>query len=716
MIVAETTRDLEQSGMGRTVQAKIKASRKLFSFFSDGVYSNKPVAIARELVANAVDSHVMAGRPNVPVEVQLPTALDPTFIVRDFGTGMSEDFLFNNYLVYAEGSTKDGSNEAIGGFGIGKAAVFSYTDQFSLVSVQNGVRGVYSVFLGEDGIPAISQIAVQVTDDHDGVEISFPVENKDIQMFHDAAQEALRYFHPLPTVANGTLTAPDYTHQGNGWALRPSAGELGVILGGVRYPVTAASLSHTLRNDSKYKALLGYGIDLTMPIGSVSIALSREALQYNDTTNAGIKAGLDNIFDDVKKTFSTMFDMEPTLWAASKKLYKEIGGNTGYGQNARQQLLGANAVYKGKKLLTTFDVSKLVGAKIWDIPVLRSYGRQSSLKSPTWNTFDEIRYMVPGSTEAIIVDDMSHSPKNKTMIRVRNYVETELTRGTSSYMIRLNDQALMNDVKLVPDKAKLLQILDNLGIDAADVKWTSDLPEPPTVAKGPKVVNVRPKVRMFSYDGSGHKYAHGDITNLTPGVGKSVKEIKYIDQPSTGTMVVMDNFDLPKGFRDKMKTGLIKWEDVYFINKTDEPKLTAFKKFDDVFQPLLDAALAALPKDVNERLALRDDDDFANPFSRIRKIYNVMSLWTYLDDRQKATPFGQMVGYYDKYVKPALDVEKFRPFLTPKLPTGLDPAAIKAEYNKDQPDVDLMLDIMPLNGGYYDKLTRKHVELLLRII
>src|SRR3546814_17913309 len=85
---------------------------------------------------------------------------------------MSHEFMMTSFMAYTDGSTKDQSNDQIGGWGIGSKSPFSYTDQFVLVSVHDGVRSVYSVFKDEDSIPAIALLSQEETTDANGVERS----------------------------------------------------------------------------------------------------------------------------------------------------------------------------------------------------------------------------------------------------------------------------------------------------------------------------------------------------------------------------------------------------------------------------------------------------------------------------------------------------------------------------------------------------------------
>ena len=69
----------------------IEATAKAFSILSDSLYSNKIKAVIRELSTNAYDAHIAAGNAETPFYINLPTALDSQFWVRDYGTGLNKE-------------------------------------------------------------------------------------------------------------------------------------------------------------------------------------------------------------------------------------------------------------------------------------------------------------------------------------------------------------------------------------------------------------------------------------------------------------------------------------------------------------------------------------------------------------------------------------------------------------------------------------------------
>ena len=74
-------------GVTSEANFQINASPQAFRILSSGLYSDKITAVLREIACNAVDAHVAAGKADEPIEVKLPTALDPSFYIKDWGTG-----------------------------------------------------------------------------------------------------------------------------------------------------------------------------------------------------------------------------------------------------------------------------------------------------------------------------------------------------------------------------------------------------------------------------------------------------------------------------------------------------------------------------------------------------------------------------------------------------------------------------------------------------
>ena len=655
MLLETEYRPVSTAGVLATARATIKATPKIFNFFADMTYANKPVAICRELVANAQDAHTAAGKATTPVEVWLPTTEDPVFKVRDRGVGMSHEFMMTRFMAYTDGSTKSDSNDQIGGFGIGSKAPFAYTDQFTLRVAHDGTLGVYSVFKDQDGIPSIALLAQSQTDEGNGVEVSFPVAPEDFGTFEDAAFTSLCYFDPLPIVYNatdGAFSPPNYEIRGEGWALREKPGDLGVIMGGIRYPVAEHNLPSGLRYSEDLRHLLGYGIDLMLPIGACSVALSREQLSYDDRTSVAIKTALQSNLEAITEKCATMFDDERSKWAAAVRLAKLTGAYPGGYSNARAAFLRKTARYHGAELKLTIQANL---HSYWEISSKRRKPRQTQCPQPSWE-FNTV-YLQPGYVEALIVDDLPQEPKSRTIARIRHWVNQQ-PRDGHIYVLRAADG----------DTSALLSALG-----FPDVIYSSSLALPPPA---PRARYARPKVRMFAYRPNAARF-----NTLAPREYSSpTREIAYADQPEAGILVTMDSWTLPPQFWNKIDTGLIRLDELRFVNRSDAAKLKGWQDFEKVFDDRLKATLAEHP-DLPQKQAVAGDRHLYELFNFCRNYRNQIEL----SSTQQRAPFGRIVALFDKYLTTFDERERrLAPFVVAKAPPRTNTKQIAEGFHDRQ--------------------------------
>lgn len=155
--------------------------------FRDQIYSNKPWAIVRELLANAVDEH---RRHNVqdPIVITLPTDADPHLRIRDHAKGLPKEGVFEHFFQYFA-STKSNSNDDMGGFGIGAKSPLAYADNFFVASYHNGSSTLYAAV--KDGNDSDAhQISSRPTSET-GLEVAVPIERGDFQLFEKYVQHFL---------------------------------------------------------------------------------------------------------------------------------------------------------------------------------------------------------------------------------------------------------------------------------------------------------------------------------------------------------------------------------------------------------------------------------------------------------------------------------------------------------------------------------------------
>jgi hypothetical protein len=297
MKLQTATTTIEQIGnISQEAQFTMKTSRKAFQILSD-LYSDKPLAIVRELGANAKDAMVAAGKGDQPFHVKLPNALEPWIVIEDKGTGISHEDIYNVYTKYFE-STKSESNDFVGCLGLGSKSPFCYSDNFLITSTHQGVKRIYNAFFSQTGTPAISLMSTENTDQGNGLAIQIPVKLADVNTFCNAVAKAFRFFKIKPSITGGTIDwkINKVMFEGEGWEAHEgfTYGECYAIMGGVTYPVDRYKLSHEAQNFCAKGGVVMY-----FEIGELDVTPSRESLSYDDAT---IKS-LESKFVFIKKDF-----------------------------------------------------------------------------------------------------------------------------------------------------------------------------------------------------------------------------------------------------------------------------------------------------------------------------------------------------------------------------------------------------------------------------
>jgi hypothetical protein len=316
------------SNVGEIGEFRIRNSAKAFSILSSGLYANKIRAIVRELSCNAVDSHVAAGKQDVPFDVHVPNTLEPHFSIRDYGTGLSHDQVTNIYTTYFE-STKTDSNAFIGALGLGSKSPFSYTDNFTVTAVKDGIKGIYSAFINAEGVPSIAQMMTEATDEPSGVEIKFAVNDRyDFDKFRQEARIVYKYFALRPVVSG----ANNFEFENNEYETRdiiPGVHSLKsshrsgsvAVMGNISYPIDIPAADKSIADD--VRALLSCGLEMHFAIGELDFQASREGLSYIPSTIAAIKAKLEKVNAALTVVLAKEADAIENLWDRAVFLYKK---------------------------------------------------------------------------------------------------------------------------------------------------------------------------------------------------------------------------------------------------------------------------------------------------------------------------------------------------------------------------------------------------------
>jgi len=314
------------SNVGEIGEFRIRNSAKAFNILSSGLYANKVRAVIRELSCNATDSHVAAGRATTPFDVHLPNSLEPHFSIRDYGTGLTHAQVTQIYTTYFE-STKTNSNEFIGALGLGSKSPFSYTDNFTVTAIRDGVKGIYTAFINGDGVPSIALMTSEATDEPAGVEVKFSVNDRyDFDKFRQEARNVYKFFALRPVISgNADFGFEDAEYESRDIIPGVNAYKHGrgsvAIMGNIAYPIDVPAADQTIPAD--LRSLLGCSLEMHFGIGELDFQASREGLSYIPETIASIKAKLEAINAALTVVLAAEADAIDNLWDRAVFLSKK---------------------------------------------------------------------------------------------------------------------------------------------------------------------------------------------------------------------------------------------------------------------------------------------------------------------------------------------------------------------------------------------------------
>ena len=290
----------------------LQNDHSLFTILRKNIYSDTILAPIRELSTNAIDACI-EGNLDVSWSVHIPTLDEPYFEVRDYGPGMSIDFLEGDFNIVGA-SSKRSSNRTNGQFGLGRLSPLAYTSSFTLDSYNNGMHYSYLVSI-KDGIPCTLQLSVLPSNEPSGCRFSFTVEPTDISRFHQKAANLYKYFDHKPTT-NIELPAVEIFLDGDFCMLTDDRS--GIVMANVYYPLERAHVP------TRYDNLV-----LKVPTGSVALTPGRESLNYDQDTVTYLRQLVSDAEAELVDLSNELIAAAPTQYAAGK-LYQDLYNKTPY--------------------------------------------------------------------------------------------------------------------------------------------------------------------------------------------------------------------------------------------------------------------------------------------------------------------------------------------------------------------------------------------------
>lgn len=323
-------------------EAQISSSAEFFNVLSNTLYSNKKLAVIREVLCNAWDIHIQEGITDTPVQI---TLTDNKLTIRDFGTGIHDDHIVDVYLTYGN-STKKLDGTQTGGFGLGSKAPWAYVDHFEVTSFHNKIKTIYAMSKSSGevaGKPSALPI-MSVPTEETGLQVSMAIASRtDVKEFRHII-ETIVEFGEMNVVMNGDpLGTIAFSEAKKGFMFIPmsrmtqisgyQSSRIFIRYGNVVYPLPqhpelnsvmgkATDLSNRLSGHSGYGGY-HYNLILQAKPDTISVTPSRESLSMTDHTVKHAKILIDEFLEYLNsdlesKCISKTKETIANLWTTGK--------------------------------------------------------------------------------------------------------------------------------------------------------------------------------------------------------------------------------------------------------------------------------------------------------------------------------------------------------------------------------------------------------------
>lgn len=448
-------------------------SAHIMTILRDTLYTDRILAVLREYASNAWDAHREAGKPDLPIEVKLPTFDEPVLAIRDWGPGLSPDDIVNVYTKYGA-STKRSNNDVTGLLGIGSKAAFAYATSFTITSWHGGKKRVYTAALDPSNCGVVDRLHESACDSTEtGVEIRIPVEPSDCSDFKDRARALFAHFTPRPIINVEIPEVASVAMLNNGTicpegALSYNPGTWVAVMGCVPYRLNIGQLGLQSEPSGMASVFKLSGV-LRFDIGEVEIVASREELKYTDKTTQALVAKLTALVDEYVQHALALIDQDSTSAWDRRLRIRELDD--------------------------------------WDLPV------PSEHKDLTQSHATLVAPRAPDGAPTIKFRARSHSSKSATGVAVHSATRVVLvddTRCLSGFVLERHDCV----IKLFGSRAKkdlratLDELLASSKLTGVPVVQSSTLPWSPPRQRGGRASTAQgaskryaAKLRLFRYIG-----------------------------------------------------------------------------------------------------------------------------------------------------------------------------------------------------------------------
>lgn len=320
-------------------------SSKILTFLRDNIYQSPKTAFVKELISNSLDVHV-ENNITRSIEITLPNMFSNLLIIRDFGTGLSPEFMSNKYTQVGF-STKEDKEESLGAYGIGRLSPLAYTDVYYIDSYFEGTLYKYILSVYDEGFKkkvSLLNLGEFTTEEPSGFKVSIPIKEEDYFIIEGIVREHCRYLHDQPPLINGEFAeVVPKVLEGNGWYVTHAFEDCIIgLIGGMPNKIRNISDYINISYDSNY-TYKQLGLVINIPIGSVNQTASKD-IQKTKFTESTLTELLNTVKSELISVYQSKLNSIDNLVEAIQLVAP------------LEATLRTNLNWKGIKLTTYYGV------------------------------------------------------------------------------------------------------------------------------------------------------------------------------------------------------------------------------------------------------------------------------------------------------------------------------------------------------------------------
>lgn len=433
------------AGSFDSIQAGMDESSLPFilNMLSKNFYSNPIGSIVRELTSNCFDSHVEASVEDTVV-IEFSYDEEGDYIsFKDVGVGLSPDRIKKVYMKWFT-STKRGTNDQIGGFGLGSKTPLAYTDHFYITTVFDKIKYSY-LFSKGSSLPELDLLSEEFTEDRNGTEIKIYIHNSRDRIYFDQAIKAqLCYFDNV--VVLGSNVDNDYKiYETDLFKFRNKdtySDEMHICFGKVSYPIDWERIEET-----RIKVPIGVKFE----IGELAVTPNREALQYTDEIRNLVKKRVKETIEQLEDLYLSQQKEYTDFgeWFQQRKVRKHITFGE-YGEQDKLYLHGFDHLGKKSSLKILNDLELPISV-LGDDPIGDLYQRIGAIKESknvkNYSRYDNLtNSIIDNPSYFLIAKSANFSGIRNHYFRSANIIQKSKIKAIAASL--LLKKGFVKDVKL----------------------------------------------------------------------------------------------------------------------------------------------------------------------------------------------------------------------------------------------------------------------------